>query len=126
MTEFESKYKVYESFKFELNNMKKQEKRNYKGKEREIHGSDLTEGDLGICNVLQKLKRQERMYITKMSQSIIITYRNCDDSDEYHEELACILGVTFEKQQRKYIYPNRFRYKTLRRAEGKGFAKILN
>ena len=92
-----------------------------KKKKRNAHGSDCEE-IWGYVMSYKELKRQERMY----HEDVIVNhfYRNCDDSDEY-EELACILGVTFENNKEKYIYPNRFRYKTLRRAEGKGFHKIL-
>lgn len=41
------------------------------------------------------------------------------------EELASILGISFEKQENKYRYPNRFRFKTFRKAEGNGSHKVV-
>lgn len=89
-----------------------------KKKKKNAYGSDCEE-IWGYVMPYKELKRKERMY----HEDVIVNhyYRNCDNTDEF-EDLACACG---ESNKEKYIYPNRFRYKTLRRTEGKGFHKVL-
>ena len=96
-----------------MNKRKKKKKISYESDCEEIWGYVMS---------YKELKRQERMY----HEDVIVNhyYRNCDDSDEY-EELSCILGIPFENSKEKFSYPNRFRYKTLRRTEGHGFHRVL-
>lgn len=90
-----------------------------KKKKKVIYESDCKE-IWGYVMSYKELKMLERMY----HEYIIINhhYRSGDNSDE---ELSYILGITSEGSKEKFIYPNRFRHKTLRRFEGNGFHKVL-
>lgn len=60
----------------------------------------------------REAERQYHEYI--VSQECRSTSDNSDDLDSI--ELANILGITYEKQEYKYKYPNRFRLRNFHRA----------
>lgn len=82
-----------------------------KKKKRNAYRSDCEE-IWGYVMSYRELKRQERMY----HEDVIVNhyYRNCNYYDEY-EEFSSILGIHFEYNKEKYLYPNRLRYNTLTR-----------
>lgn len=92
-----------------------------KKKKRIVYESDCEER-WGYIMSYKELKKQERMY----HEDVVVNhyYRNTDNSDEY-EEVSCILGIPFENNKKKYLYPNRVRCKTIRGIEGNGFHKLL-
>lgn len=60
-------------------------------------------------NEQRQVERQYHEYI------VTTEYRNItDDSDA--EELASILGITYQKQERRYTYPNRLRIRNIHKA----------
>ena len=68
----------------------------------------------GYVMTYAELKEMKRSY----HETVIVqhNYRNISDFADI-EEFSTILGVPFEKQENIYNYPNRFRFRTLRKTE---------
>lgn len=90
-----------------MNKRQAKKKRKLKEKQYDIWGCSMTYREQ------RKMERQYHEYIVSTE-----CRSTSDNSDDYLDsmELADILGITYEKQEYKYKYPNRFRMKNFHKA----------
>lgn len=90
-------------------------------KEKRIYESEC-EKIWGYVMPYSELRKMERSY----HKTVVVqqNYRNITDYSDL-EELSSLWGIPYEIPEKNYHYPNRLRFHTIRKVEGKGFHRVL-